>query len=253
LSGAMERGHQMLYVCYDNGAYMNTGFQRSSATPHGAWTTTSPVGDELPGKLGHSKNLTEIMVAHRLPYVAQSSPHDPQDLIHKASKALAVDGPTFLNVLSACPRGWRTDNDEGIELSRLATDTCYWPLFEVNQGKYRLTYRPRHKRPLGEWLERQGRFAHLALPGNERMLEQLQAWVDEEWDLLLRKCDEIPESRWDEASSRHKAEPFVMRPRRAHLESLGEPLTASMTYTALEWDDFDWGRHSGFADGGFED
>ncbi len=167
LSGAMERGHDMLYVCYDNGAYMNTGFQRSSATPHGAWTTTSPVGDELPGKLGHSKNLTEIMVAHRLPYVAQSSPHDPQDLTHKASKALEIEGPTFLNVLSACPRGWRTDNDEGIDLSRLATETCYWPLFEVNEGVYRLTYRPRHKQPLGKWLERQGRFAHLALPGNE--------------------------------------------------------------------------------------
>ncbi len=90
-------------MCYDNGAYMNTGFQRSSATPHGAWTATSPVGEELPGKLGHRKNLTEIMVAHRLPYVAQSSPHDPQDPIHKASKALEIEGPTFLNVLSACP------------------------------------------------------------------------------------------------------------------------------------------------------
>jgi pyruvate ferredoxin oxidoreductase beta subunit len=253
LSGAMERGHQMLYVCYDNGGYMNTGFQRSSATPHGAWTTTSPVGDEVPGKIGHSKNLTEIMVAHRLPYVAQSSPHDPQDLTHKASKALEIEGPTFLNVLSACPRGWRTDNDEGVDLMRLATDTCYWPLFEVNEGVYRLTYRPRHKQPLGKWLERQGRFAHLALPGNEHLLETLQEWVDFEWDLLLRKCDEIPEDQWDKASSRHKAEPFVMHPSRAHLESLGEPLTASMTYTATEWDDFDWGRHSGFADGGFED
>ncbi len=253
LSGAMERGHDMLYVCYDNGAYMNTGFQRSSATPHGAWTTTSPVGDDLPGKMGHSKNLTEIMVAHRLPYVAQSSPHDPQDLVHKASKALAVDGPTFLNVLSPCPRGWRMENDEGIELSRLATDCCYWPLFEVNEGRYRLTYRPRHKQPLGMWLERQGRFTHLALPGNDHMLEQLQEWVDFEWDMLLRKCDEIPEDQWDTASSRHKVEPFVMHPSRAHLESLGEPLTASMTCTALDRDDFDWGRHSGMSDGAFED
>ena len=253
LSGAMERGHDMLYVCYDNGGYMNTGFQRSSATPHGAWTTTSPVGSDLPGKMGHSKNLTEIMVAHRLPYVAQSSPHDPQDLTHKASKALEIEGPTFLNVLSACPRGWRTDNDEGVDLMRLATETCYWPLFEVNDGVYRLTYRPRHKQPLGKWLERQGRFAHLALPGNEHLLETLQEWVDFEWDLLLRKCDEIPEAQWDKASSRHKAEPFVMHPSKAHLESLGEPLTASMTYTATEWDDFDWGRHSGFSDGAFED
>ena len=236
LSGAMERGHDMLYVCYDNGAYMNTGFQRSSATPHAAWTTTSPVGSEQAGKIGHSKNLTEIMVAHRLPYVAQSSPHDPQDLIHKASKALATEGPTFLNVLSACPRGWRTENDEGIELSRLATDCCYWPLFEVTDGAYRLTYRPRHKQPLGAWLERQGRFAHMALPGNEYLLEQLQAWVDAEWDLLLRKCDEIPEDKWDTARQRHTEEPFVMHPNPAHLESLGEPLTASMTGTAIDWD-----------------
>ena len=156
-------------------------------------------------------------------------------------------------MLSACPRGWRTDNDEGVDLMRLATETCYWPLFEVNDGVYRLTYRPRHKQPLGKWLERQGRFAHLALPGNEHLLETLQEWVDFEWDLLLRKCDEIPESQWDKASSRHKAEPFVMHPSKAHLESLGEPLTASMTYTATEWDDFDWGRHSGFSDGAFED
>lgn len=118
---------------------------------------------------------------------------------------------------------------------------------------YRLTYRPRHKHPLGKWLERQGRFAHLALLGNEHLLETLQEWVDFEWDLLLRKCDEIPEDQWDKASSRHKAEPFVMHPSRVHLESLGEPLTASMTYTALDWDDFDWGRHSGMQDGAFED
>ena len=118
LSGAMERGHNMLYVCYDNGAYMNTGFQRSGATPVGAWTTTSPVGKETAGKLQNRKNLTDIMIAHGLSYVAQASPHDPRDLVRKASKALAVDGPTFLNVLSPCPRGWRTDGAETIELAR---------------------------------------------------------------------------------------------------------------------------------------
>src|SRR5512137_387375 len=115
LSGAMERGHDMVYVCYDNGAYMNTGIQRSSATPIGAWTSTSPVGKEGMGKLQHSKNLTEIMVAHRLPYVAQASPHDPLDLVRKARKALETPGATFLNILSPCPRGWRTENDETIE------------------------------------------------------------------------------------------------------------------------------------------
>ncbi len=109
LSGAMERGHSMLYVCYDNGAYMNTGFQRSGATPVGAWTTTSPVGKEQAGKLQNRKNLTDIMIAHGLKYVAQASPHDPRDLVRKAAKALSIDGPTFLNVLSPCPRGWRSD------------------------------------------------------------------------------------------------------------------------------------------------
>jgi hypothetical protein len=124
---------------------------------------------------------------------------------------------------------------------------------EVSGGEYRLTCRPRRKRALDEWLERQGRFSHLAHPGNGHMLAQLQAFVDEEWGLLLRKCDEMPEDRWDTASSGDKVEPFVMHPSTAHFESLGEPLTARMTSTALEWDDFDWGRHSGIGDGALED
>jgi pyruvate ferredoxin oxidoreductase beta subunit len=210
------------------------------------------VGTAQPGKVGHSKNLTEIMVAHRLPYVAQASPHDPQDLIRKAAKAIGTEGPTFLNVLSPCPRGWRSEGHESIDLARLATECSYWPLFEVQDGRYRLTFRPRHKQPLGAWLERQGRFAHLARPGNEHLLEQLQQWVDEEWDLLLRKCDEIPEEKWDAAQGRHSAEPFVMRPNPAHLLSLGEPLTASMTSTAIGWEAWG-GGHSGMSWGAIED
>jgi formate dehydrogenase major subunit len=198
LSGAMERGHSMLYVCYDNGAYMNTGFQRSGATPVGAWTTTSPVGKETAGKLQNRKNLTDIMIAHGLSYVAQASPHDPRDLVRKASKALSVDGPTFLNVLAPCPRGWRADGAETIELAREAVNTCYWPLFEVEDGEYRLTYRPHHKIPLIPWLERQGRFAHLFKPGNEAILHNIEAWVDSEWEKLLRKCDEPSEADWQE-------------------------------------------------------
>jgi pyruvate ferredoxin oxidoreductase beta subunit len=234
LSGAMERGHSMLYVCYDNGAYMNTGFQRSSATPMGAWTTTSPVGTEITGKLEHRKNLTEIMVAHRIPYVAQGSPHDPADLIRKASKALAVDGPTFINVLSPCPRGWRSEDAESIELAREAADTCYWPLFEVENGRYRLTYRPKKKLPIAKWLERQGRFAHLAKPQEQALLNGIQQWVDDEWDLLLRKCGEPAESEWRTRKTRANEDYVVHQiPLRTH--SLGEPLTASMTSTAIEW------------------
>ncbi len=198
LSGAMERGHSMLYVCYDNGAYMNTGFQRSGATPQGAWTTTSPVGKAAAGKLQNRKNLTEIMIAHGLPYAAQASPHDPRDLVRKAAKALAIDGPTFLNVLSPCPRGWRSDGAESIDLAREAVNACYWPLFEVEDGVYHLTYRPHHKLPLIPWLKRQGRFAHLFKPANEHVLLGLEAWVDEEWDRILRKCGEPSEADWQE-------------------------------------------------------
>ena len=203
LSGAMERGHQMLYVCYDNGAYMNTGFQRSGATPVGAWTTTSPVGKETAGKLQNRKNLTDIMIAHGLKYVAQASPHDPRDLVRKAAKALATAGPTFLNILAPCPRGWRSDGAESIDLAREAVNTCYWPLFEVEDGEYRLTYRPKVKADLIPWLKRQGRFAHLFKPGNEETLLNLQAWVDNEWEKLLRKCDEPTEADWQEHLTSH--------------------------------------------------
>jgi len=198
LSGAMERGHHMLYVCYDNGAYMNTGFQRSGATPVGAWTTTSPVGKEQAGKLQNRKNLTDIMIAHGLKYVAQASPHDPRDLVRKAAKALATEGATFLNILAPCPRGWRSDGAESIDLAREAVNTCYWPLFEVEDGEYRLTYRPHHKTPLVPWLKRQGRFAHLFKPGNEDALLNLEAWVDQEWEKTLRKCGEPSEADWQE-------------------------------------------------------
>ncbi len=235
LSGAMERGHSMLYVCYDNGGYMNTGFQRSSATPQGAWTSTSPVGSAQSGKLQLRKNLTEIMVAHRLAYVAQASPHDPLDLMRKAAKALAVDGPTFLNVLSPCPRGWRSENHETIELAREAAETCYWPLFEVESGRYHLTYRPKQKLPVAQWLERQGRFAHLARNEEHELLLAIQQSVDDEWDLLLEKCREVPESQWATHRRRAREEPVVHQ-LPLHTQSLGEPLTASMTSTALEWE-----------------
>ena len=197
LSGAMERGHHMLYVCYDNGAYMNTGFQRSGATPVGAWTTTSPVGKEQEGKLQNRKNLTDIMIAHGLRYVAQASPHDPRDLVRKAARALATDGATFLNVIAPCPRGWRSDGAESIELAREAVNTCYWPLFEVEDGQYKLTYRPREKQPLVPWLKKQGRFAHLFKPAGEEQLGRLQDWVDVEWDKLLRKCGEPEQTVWE--------------------------------------------------------
>jgi pyruvate ferredoxin oxidoreductase beta subunit len=195
LSGAMERGHRMLYVCYDNGAYMNTGFQRSGATPFGAWTTTTPSGPAAAGKAAARKPITEIMMAHRIPYVAQASPHDPADLMRKAATALAADGPSFLNVLSPCPRGWRADGAAGIDLARQATEACVWPLFEAYDGRPTLTYRPSHKRPVREWLARQGRFAHLFEEGCEDLLDEFQGRVDDEWERLLERCGEPTEAR----------------------------------------------------------
>ncbi|ADQ04289.1 thiamine pyrophosphate TPP-binding domain-containing protein [Caldicellulosiruptor owensensis OL] len=192
LSGAMERGHNMVYVCYDNGAYMNTGIQRSSATPLYADTTTSPQGKVLPGKMQPRKDLTEVMVAHGIPYVAQTAFITPnlKDLIEKAEKALYTDGPAFLNVLAPCPRGWRYETSKLIEISKLAVDTCFWPLYEVVNGQYRLTYKPKEKLPVVEFLKTQGRFRHLFKKGNEHLIEQIQQEVDRRWERLLELCGE---------------------------------------------------------------
>ena len=190
LSGAMERGHHMLYVCYDNGAYMNTGFQRSGATPLGAWTTTSPVGKATAGKLQNRKDLTAIMVAHGLklrgPGLAARSPR-PGAQGGQGAAPPGADVPQHPLALPARLALRRRRDDR---LAREAVNTCYWPLFEVEDGEYRLTYRPREKQPLIPWLKKQGRFAHLFKPGNEETLANLQAWVDSEWEKLLRKCGE---------------------------------------------------------------
>lgn len=188
ISGALERGHRFIYVCLNNEAYMNTGIQRSSATPFGAWTTTTPVGEVIPGKIQHRKDLTAIIAAHNIPYVAQAAPHAWRDLMAKARKAAAVDGPSFINALSPCPRGWRYEPSETIAISRLATETCMWPLLEIENGDCRLTVTPAEKRPVTDWLKTQGRFAHLLRPENSEVVAELQAWVDREWHKLLKRC-----------------------------------------------------------------
>jgi len=188
LSGAMERGHDLTYVCYDNGAYMNTGIQRSSATPRFADTTTTPAGKVIPGKMQSRKDLTEIMVAHHIPYVAQTAPIGTfQDLYEKAEKAIYTEGAKFLNVLSPCPRGWRYNTEELMEMSKLAVDTCYWPLYEVVNGVYHITYKPAQKKPVSEFLKPQKRFQHMFKPGNEWMIEAFQEEVDNRWNELLAK------------------------------------------------------------------
>ncbi len=189
LSGAFERGHNFVYVCYDNEAYMNTGIQRSSATPMGAWTTTSEVGKAQAGKRVHRKNLTEIMAAHG-GYVAQASPSHWRDLVGKAEKAFEYDGPAFINVLAPCPRGWRFPSDQTIEFARQAVETKYWPLYEVMEGEHKITYRPKKEVPVTEWLAPQGRFKHLLKDANKNVVDELQAWVDREWAKLEKLSGE---------------------------------------------------------------
>ncbi|OGC36966.1 pyruvate ferredoxin oxidoreductase [candidate division WOR-1 bacterium RIFOXYB2_FULL_48_7] len=186
LSGAMERGHDLLYVCYNNEAYMNTGVQRSGATPKGATTTTAPAGKVSQGKLQWRKDLTEIMVAHELPYVAQATTGNWADLTKKAEKAFATRGPKFINVLQPCRLGWGYRPEDTAVLGRLAFETCFWPIYEVENGVYKVT-KPRDKKPVAEFLKTQERFRHLFKPGNEQLLADIQQGVDAHWAKLLAK------------------------------------------------------------------
>ena len=168
---------------------MNTGIQRSSSTPRFANATTSPAGSVLPGKPQNKKDLTSIVAAHGSPYVAQTAfIGNMKDLHEKAHKAIYTEGANFLNVLSPCPRGWRYNVEDIAEISRLAVETCVWPLYEIENGVYRLTYEPKKKLPVEEFLRKQGRFSHMFKPGAEWMIEETQKYVDDKWEALLAKC-----------------------------------------------------------------
>ena len=188
LSGALERGHDMTYVCYNNEAYMNTGTQRSGATPLGAWTSTTPAGSVVPGKPRNRKDLTHIVAAHGIPYVAQASPHRYKDLTRKAEKAFETKGPAFINVIAPCPRGWRFPTEQSIQLAKTAVESCVWPLYEVIDGEYKLNYKPKEKKPVAEWLKPQRRFAHLFKEQNMKVLDEIQAKIDKSWEQLLKLC-----------------------------------------------------------------
>ena len=183
----MERGHNMLYVCYDNEAYMNTGIQRSGGTPKGTATSTTPVGKVRPGKQEYAKALTDIMIAHNIPYVAQATPGYPKDLSDKVEKALTIDGPAFMNVLSPCTRGWRYPMEESMEIARLAVATCFWPIYEVENGVFKVTRKPKDKKPVAEWLKKQGRFRHLFKEENKHIIDEIQEQVDRNWEWLLKR------------------------------------------------------------------
>jgi len=189
LSGAMERGHNMVYICYDNEGYMNTGIQRSSATPLGAATTTAPAGKAIPGKQQNQKDLAAIIAAHHIPYVAQTSIHNWRDVVSKVQKAVSVNGPAFLNVLTPCHRGWRYPMEKTVGIAELATETCFWPLYEVENGKYTINYKPKDKKPVEEWLKQQRRFEHLFNDENRKIIGKLQDYVDERWNELLKRAE----------------------------------------------------------------
>ena len=188
LSGALERGHRFLFVCYDNEAYMNTGVQRSGATPYGAGTTTSPVGDAALGKAQQRKDMTAIAAAHHVPYVAQAASSHWHDLSVKAERAARADGPAFLNVLTDCPVGWGHEPRSAPAILNAAVDSCYWPLYEVVDGRYRLTHLPDPIVPVVEWLRPQKRFAHLLVPEHADVVEAIQRQVDEDWAALVERC-----------------------------------------------------------------
>ena len=190
LSGALERGHDFTYFCYDNEAYMNTGIQRSSATPMFADTTTTPIGINSNGKMQYRKDLAAIIAEHQIPYVAQTTfVQNFRDLHNKAERAIYTKGSAFLNIMAPCPRGWRYPTYDIIDVCKLAVETRYWPLFEVVNGKWILNYEPKRYVPVEEWLSKQGRFKHMFKSGNEWMIEAFQNEVDRRWDELVKRCD----------------------------------------------------------------
>lgn len=185
LSGAWERGQDFLYVCYDNEAYMNTGIQRSSATPFGASTTTSPAGKLGPGQTRPKKDLPAIAVAHNIPYVATACPSYPFDLMDKVKRAMAIPGPTYIQVLSPCPTGWRYPVDLSIRMGRLAVETGAFPLYEYENGKYKLSFDFPKLRPIRDYLAPQGRFRHL----RDAEVDQIQENIIREWQKLKDKVE----------------------------------------------------------------
>lgn len=189
LSGALERGHKFLYICYNNEAYANTGDQRSGATPQGGATTTTPPGKISYGKVQKRKNLTEIVAAHNIPFVAQASIHLWPDIASKVAKAIASDGPSFINILSPCQLFWGFPPNLTIKIARLAVETGLWPLYEIENGRYKINYTPANLLPVSEWIKSQVRFKHLLLPENQHVVDSIQTEIDKQWKELKAKAE----------------------------------------------------------------
>jgi len=173
LSGAMERGHDFIYVCYDNEAYMNTGIQRSSETPFGASTTTAPYGKKSIGQHTQKKNMAAIAAAHNIPYVATTTSSYPFDIIAKIEKARKIKGPSYIHILSVCPTGWRSASNQTITMGRLAVETGIFPVYEIENGKYTLNFDYPKLRPVEDYLKLQGRFRHLTKENTAEIQENV--------------------------------------------------------------------------------
>ncbi len=183
LSGALERGTNFTYICVDNEAYMNTGIQRSSSTPFGAMTTTSPPGKKSIGQATWKKNMPQIAAAHNIPYVATACPSYPFDLFAKAKKAKMAKGPAYLHILSVCPTGWRIPSGQAIEYGKLAVRTGMFPLYEIEDGKCKITYSPEPLKPVTDYLKGQGRYRHLS----DESIATIQERITAEWDNLKQQ------------------------------------------------------------------
>jgi pyruvate ferredoxin oxidoreductase beta subunit/2-oxoisovalerate ferredoxin oxidoreductase beta subunit len=182
LSGAAERNDDIIYVCYDNEAYMNTGIQRSSATPWGAWTTTTP---EENFKTEPKKGIMEIMAAHRIPYAATCTLAYPEDVIAKFKKAKGIKGTKFIHIFAPCPTGWKMAPDLMIQITRMAVEANVFPIYEITNGiHYEINLKPEKKLPVKEYLKLQGRFSHLTEP----QIAYVQKYIDFEWELLNKRA-----------------------------------------------------------------
>jgi pyruvate ferredoxin oxidoreductase beta subunit len=186
LSGALERGHDCIFVCYDNEAYMNTGIQRSGLTPYGAATTTSPAGRVFKGQRTWKKDMPAIAAAHHIPYVATACISHLKDFYRKVLKAAEIEGPAYLHILAPCPTGWRCPPEMAVEIGRMAVECGIFPLYEVEHGVKRLTVKVRERKPVRDYITAQGRFRHLT----DEDIEFIQKRVDEEYERLLGEAEE---------------------------------------------------------------
>lgn len=182
LSGAIDRGDDILYICYDNEAYMNTGIQKSGLTPYGAKTTTSPAGENLPGSIKHKKNMFEIVAAHDIAYAATASIGYPNDFLRKLNKVKEVKGPVYLHIYASCPTGWGTKTEQSIDLAKEAVDTGLWYLAEYENGEFKLNKNPKQFASVENHLSKQGRFKHL----KDKDIDVIIKHRDKKWEKMRK-------------------------------------------------------------------